>query len=140
MRTFVIISTIFIVTLSVTSISSGQTTILLGPLRKGDTRITVYDEANFGGNSEIFDVLRNGCTSVSTKLNDKISSISFNPANHVNNRPNCVLAYRNPNCQGTQYVFTDATPCLNNLADPNCDSDKTISSFKACTRDEYKGK
>lgn len=130
MRSFITTLTILIVTLTMTSTSTAQ--IVLGTLKKGDTRITIYDEANFAGTSATFDVPKKGCTSVPTNLNDKISSISFFSKTHTDNQPNCVLGFREHNCQGTRYVLTDVTPCLNNLADPNCNFDNAISSFKSC--------
>lgn len=129
MRSFITNLTILIVSLMMVSRSAA---VANNGLKKGDTRVTIFDEANFGGLSATIDVVKKGCTSVPTNLNDKISSISFTAATRNDRQPNCVLAYRNHNCEGTRYTLTDAVPCLNNLADPNCNFDNAISSFKSC--------
>lgn len=98
------------------------------------TWITIFDQANFAGTQTSILVNRKGCTSVPTSLNDRISSISFSSTNEL---PNCILAFRNPNCDGTRFQFNDGTTCLNDLANADCDADNTISSFKICERRDF---
>ncbi len=125
MQLFTTILSIIIVTLMLTSESMGNRRT---PLRNGEVELSCYEQPEFAGTPTVFVVPARGCINVPTKINDKISSISFG----INKQLNCVFAYRNPNCDGTRNMLTDGTLCLNNLATPPCEFDKTISSFKAC--------
>lgn len=119
-----------IVTIIIVTILTSKSTMAnrRDRFRKGDDRITIFADANFAG-SQAEIIIRRECTTVPTNLNDQISSISFNSTSSL---LNCVFGFTEFNCEGTRFLFTDATTCLNNLAAPACNSDNTISSFKAC--------
>lgn len=99
-----------------------------------DVRIVVFADLNFAGSSAPIIVREKGCTSIPTNLNKQISSISFNSTNEL---PNCIFGFNNFNCIGTRFLFTDAVPCLNNLALPECNSDNIVTSFKKCSYSDF---
>lgn len=103
--------------------------------RNRNVVITIFDQANFAGTQQILEVRKKKCTNVPTILNDKISSISFASDNDI---PACIYGFREFNCEGIRFDFNDGTTCLNDLSNPECNSDNTISSFIVCEKQDFR--